>query len=222
MYENKKPNKSLIADSGDIALILDKYPRIASLIESGRYPVTPEGRLLVEPSPREAIHTLYSVSVKAPVPVWDGEEPRMVWCEVLAFRKTPLMPISEGLDESMHCPEYPINEGQFETLLTADELPAVEAFLLDTWEGAETVCFMAHPVPVNTSLPINYALSWGGNLRMKRLAYELLFDFGQMALAMYYDARDYPPRKDEEPVKPVLRLVEATDSDGEDSEELPF
>lgn len=216
MYQNYEQ-----ADAG-IEFILKKYPRIAALIEGGRYPVTPEGRLLVEPTPREAIHTLYSVSVNAPVPVWDGEEPRMVWCEVLAFRKTPLMPISEGLDESMHCPEYPINEGQFETLLTADELPAVEAFLLDTWEGAETVCFRAHPVPVNTSLPINYALSWGGNLRMKRLAHEVLFDLGQMELAVYYDARDYPPRKDEKPVKPVLRLVESTDSAGDDSEELPF
>lgn len=218
MHEN---NENMKADAG-IELIFEKYPRIAALIEGGRYPVTPEGRLLVEPTPREEIQTLYSVSVNAPVQVWDGEEPRMVWCEVLAFRKTPLMPISEGLVESLHCPEYPINEGQFETLLTANELPAVEAFLLDMWEGTETVCFRAHPLPVHYSLPINYALSWGGNLRMKRLAHEVLFDLGPMALALYYDARDYPPSKDEEPVKPVLRLVESTDSAGEDSEELPF
>ena len=222
MYENYERKQGLITDSG-IELILEEYPRIAALIEGGRYPVTPEGRLLVEPTPREEIHTLYSVAVNAPVQVWDGEEPQMVWFEVLAFRKTPLMPIGEGLDESMHCEEYPINEGKFETLLTANELPAIEAFFLDGWKGTESVSFIAHPLPVNYSMHVNYALSWGGNLRMKRLVPDVIFDFGSVELAMYYDARNYPPKEDEvEPVKPVLlRLVESTDSDG-DSEELPF
>lgn len=222
MHKNNERKKSLIADFG-IELIFEKYPRVASLIKSGRYPVTSEGRLLVEPTPKEEMHTLYSVSVNAPVQVWDGEEPRMVWFEVLAFRKTPLMPISEGLDESMHCEEYPVYEGQFETLLTANELPAIEAFFLDFWEGTEAVCFRAHPLPVNYSLPINYALSWGGNLRMKTLVFDVMFDFGSVELDMYYDARDYPSKEDEEePVKPVvLRLVKSTDSVGDD-EELPF
>ncbi len=212
-------NRSLMTDSG-IPLILEKYPRVSALIGSGLYPVTPEGRLLVEPTPREEIHTLYSVLVNAPVRVWNGQAPQMVWFEILAFRKTPLMPVSEGLDESLHCEEFPLNEGQFSTLFTANELPALEAFFLDLWQGTESIRVRAHPLPIQDSLPSNYGLSWGGNLRMYRVVQEVLFEFPSVELAMYFDARDYPLEEERhEDMRPVrLRLVESTGTDDEDKD----
>ncbi len=212
-------NQSLMTDPG-IPLILEKYPRVSALIGSGRYPVTPEGRLLVEPSSREEIHTLYSVSVNAPVRVWNGQAPQMVWFEILAFRKTPLMSVSEGLDEALHCEKYPLNEGQFATLFTANELPAVEAFFQDLWQGTESMCVRAHPLPIRNSLPSNYGLSWGGNLRMYRVVQEVLFEFPSVELAMYFDARDYPPEEEpHEEKRPVtLRLVDSTGTEGDDKD----
>lgn len=216
---NNEQNQSLISDPG-IPLILEKYPRVSALIGSGRYPVTREGRLLVEPTSREEIHTLYSVSANAPVRVWNEQAPQMVWFEILAFRKTPLMPVSEGLDESLHCEEYPLNEGQFSTLFTANELPALEAFFLDLWQGTESMCVRAHSLPIRDSLPSNYGLSWGGNLRMYRVLQEVLFEFPSVELAMHFDARDYPPEEEQhEHTRPVtLRLVDSTGTDGEDKD----
>jgi hypothetical protein len=214
MPSNRNDNQSLMTDPG-IPQIIERYPRVSALIGSGRYPVTPEGRLLVEPTPREEIHTLYSVSANAPIRVWNGQAPQLVWFEILAFRKMLLMPFSEGLDESLHC--EPLNEGQFATLFTANELPALEAFFLDLWQGTESVCVRAHPVPIQNSLPSNYGLSWGGNMRMYRAVQEVLFEFPSVELAMYFDANDYPPEEEpHEEKRPVtLRLVNSTGREGE-------
>lgn len=212
-------NQSLMTDPG-IPLILEKYPRVSALIGSGRYPVTPEGHLLVEPSPREEICTLYSVSANAPVRVWNGQAPQMVWFEILAFRKTPLMSVNEGLDESLHCEQFPLYEGQFATLFTANELPALEAFFQDLWQGTESMCIRAHPLPIRNSLPSNYGLSWGGNLRMYRVKQEVLFKFPSVELVMYFDARDYSPEEEQhEQTRPVtLRLVDSSGTNGEDKD----
>lgn len=201
-------------------------PLIDALKREKRYPVTPEGLLRVEPTPSKAVVSLHSISLVAPIDVWSGEPSQLVYCDLLAFRKTPLVTPESGLIRRMRSDVYPIEECRLETLFTDNEIPALLALLLDRFPDVTTVWTHEYPLPIRESISSNYACQWGGHERMLTLWDHGPFDFGSTKLSVFFDARNYLPESEEEAAQPSAEFAGEQGSStcpvDEDGEELPF
>lgn len=203
-----------------------QQPLIEALKRERRYPVTPEGLLQVEPTPSEEISTLHSISLEAPIKVWNGEPPQLVYCDLLAVRRRTLVAPERGLVRRLRSKLYPIEECRLETLFTANEIPALVAFLMDKFPGVTTVWTREYPLPIRESICSNYACQSGGHLRMLMLDDHGPFDFGTTELNLFFDAIGYLSEAEDELPPPAVQstggnisLVCPVDEDGE---ELPF
>lgn len=212
--------------NAEIDRSMHHQPLIDALKREKRYPLTPEGLLRVEPTPGKEIVSLHSVSLEAPVEVWSGEPPQLVYCDLLAFRKTPLITPESGLIPRMRSSLYPVEECRLEILFTDNEIPAILALLLDRFPDVTTVWTCEHPLPIRESIRSNYACAWGGHERMLTLWDHGPFDFGTTKLNVFFDARNYLPETEEEAAQPAAEFAGEQGSSNcpvdEDGEELPF
>lgn len=209
---------------------IDRSIRHQPLIEAikleRRYPLTPEGLLQVEPTPSKEIVSLYSIALEAPIDVWSGEPPQLVCCDLLAFRKSPLIRPARGLVHRLRSNQYPTEECLLETLFTENEIPALMALLLDRFPDVTAVWTCEYPIPIREGISSNFGCQWGGHLRMMHLWDHGPFDFGTTRLNVYFDALGYPSEtQDELPLPAVQQADENTSwvcAVDEDGEELPF
>lgn len=212
--------------NNDIDRSTQTHPLIESIEGERRYPMTPEGLLLVEPTPSAEITSLHSISLEAPIEVWSGEPDRLVYFDLLAFRKSPLISPEKGLTRRLRSKIYPIEECRLETLFTSNEVPALVALLLDWFPDVTTVWTCEYPIPIREGISCNYACHWGGNLRMTTFVEHGPFDFGTTKLNLYFDAAGYPPQTEDELPLSATQLAEESVTWNwpldENGEELPF